>query len=169
MKELTIRQKARRYDEAIEKARCYYVGANGNEDMITMTTTMFPELKESEGEKWIPKEIAKYLKEKGGFRSCWLAWLEKQGEQKPTVIIPKFRVGDEIKTSNEESLTITKIDEKGYWSEDLFICGFDDADKWELVEQKSDEVEPKFKVGIQLNVSMMTDSLQSKALICNNG
>ena len=62
--------------------------------------------------------------------------LEKQGEQKPVVIIPKFRVGDEIKTSNEESLTITKIDKKGYWSEDLFICGFDDADKWEFVEQK---------------------------------
>lgn len=48
----------------------------------------------------------------------------------------KFRIGDEIKTDNEESLTITKIDEKGYWSNDLFICGFGDATKWELVEQK---------------------------------
>ena len=37
----------------------------------------------------------------------------------------KFRVGDEVITENEESLTITKIDEEGYWSNDLFICDFD--------------------------------------------
>lgn len=46
----------------------------------------------------------------------------------------KFKVGDEVITKNEESLTITRIDEEGYWSEDLFICSFDDSDKWELVE-----------------------------------
>lgn len=69
--------------------------------------------------------------------------LKKQGEQKPVVIIPKFRVGDEVETGNEESLTITRIDEDGYWSNDLFICGFDDSDEWELVEQKpGDKVEP---------------------------
>ena len=68
---------------------------------------------------------------------------------KPTVIIPKFRIGDNIKTTNEEPLTITKIDEKGYWSEELFICNFDNADKWELVEQKpawSEEDEKIFKM-----------------------
>jgi len=70
--------------------------------------------------------------------------LKKQGEQKPVVIIPKFRVGDEVETGNEESLTITRIDEEGYWSNDLFICGFDNSDEWELVEQKpGDKVEPK--------------------------
>lgn len=62
--------------------------------------------------------------------------LKKQGEQKPVVITPKFRVGDEVETGNEESLTITRIDEEGYWSNDLFICGFDNSDEWELVEQK---------------------------------
>ena len=66
-------------------------------------------------------------------------YIEKQGEQKSVVIIPKFRIGDEIKTSNEESLTITKIDEKGYWSEDLFICGFDEECIWDLVEPKFHE------------------------------
>ena len=71
--------------------------------------------------------------------------LEKQGEKKPAVIIPKFRIGDEIKTSNEESLTITKIDEKGYWSEDLFICSFDEECIWDWTKQKpADNVEPKF-------------------------
>lgn len=76
-------------------------------------------------------------------------WLEKQGEQKPTdKVEPKFKVGDEIKTKNEESLIITRIDRWGYWSEDLFICNFDDADNWELVEQKpTDKIEPKFHEG----------------------
>ena len=62
--------------------------------------------------------------------------LKKQDEQKPTDKVKhKFKVGDEIKTVNEESLTITKIDDKGYWSEDLFICDFDEAVCWNLVEQ----------------------------------
>ena len=60
----------------------------------------------------------------------------------------KFKVGDEVITENEKSLTITKIDEKGYWSDDLFICNFDSECNWNLVEQKpADEVEQKFKVG----------------------
>ena len=63
--------------------------------------------------------------------------LEKQVKKPADKVEQKFNIGDEIKTANEEPLTITKIDEKGYWSEDLFICGFDDAAKWELVEQKS--------------------------------
>jgi hypothetical protein len=63
------------------------------------------------------------------YKAGWL----KQGEQKPIIIIPKFREGDEIKTANEKSLTITKIDEKGYWSEDLFICNFNEECLWELV------------------------------------
>ena len=54
---------------------------------------IFPELKESEDEKWIPKEIANYLKEKGDFRSCWLAWLEKQGEQKVEEIDEEYKIG----------------------------------------------------------------------------
>ena len=66
-------------------------------------------------------------------------------------IEPKFKVGDEIKTANEESLTITKIDEKGYWSKDLFICSFDEECIWDLVEQKpTDKVETKFKKGDRL-------------------
>ena len=48
----------------------------------------------------------------------------------------KFKVGDEVITENEKSLTITKIDEEGYWSNDLFICGFNTEHVWNLVEQK---------------------------------
>ena len=48
----------------------------------------------------------------------------------------KFKVGDEIETANEESLTITKIDDEGYWSGDLFICNFNEECCWDLVEPK---------------------------------
>lgn len=50
---------------------------------------------------------------------------------------PKFKVGDEIKKIDEEPLIITKIDEKGYWSEDLFICDFDEECIWDLVRQNA--------------------------------
>lgn len=64
--------------------------------------------------------------------------LEKSRNQKPVALV-KFRVGDEIKTVNEEPVTITRIDDKGYWSGDLYICGFDDAVCWDLV--KHDPIE----------------------------
>lgn len=93
-----------------------------------------PELIESED--WIPKEIIKYLKEKGDFRSCWITWLEKQGEQKPVFIVPKFRVGDTIRLKGSlAEYTIESISGECYhgkgWK--LHISCDDD---YELVEQK---------------------------------
>lgn len=65
----------KKYKGALEKARqlCVYPTTK---PFISDLQDLFPELKESED--WIPKEIIKYLKEKGDFRSCWLTWLEKQ-------------------------------------------------------------------------------------------
>lgn len=80
MKELSIEEKAKRYDEVINRMKHYVIDEYGCSRI--KVADVFPELKESEDEKWIPKEIIKYLKEKGDFRSCWIAWLEKQGEQK---------------------------------------------------------------------------------------
>ena len=132
---MTQEQKAKAYDEALKAA----IAAYKDEDKHLKATLerIFPELKESEDER-TRKEIKKLVQcmhDADPRKRRWIAWLEKQGgEQKPIVIIPKFRVGDEIKTSNEESLTITKIDEKGYWSNDLFICDFDDENIWNLVK-----------------------------------
>ena len=143
------------YKEALERAR-QFSDKPYLEDSKGIVDYIFPELKEKEDEqhrKWILEYLYDGLRKsdeqfKDHFKAA-IAWLEKQCEQKPIdKVEPKFRVGDEIKTSNEESLTITKIDEKGYWSEDLFICGFDDADNWKLVEQKpADKIEPKFHKG----------------------
>ena len=120
----SIEEKAKAYDEALARA---------NEMIKSMTNIggvakvddiqhIFPELKEGDGEKWIPKEIAKYLKEKGDFRSCWLAWLEKQCEQK-------------IKTPEEslgiDSDTYNKIVDECIYGE----------------QKPTDNVEPKFHEG----------------------
>lgn len=144
---MNTEQKAKAYDEAIRKLRgmmpnwerLSYNGKTFLQDLIHI----FPELEESEDER-IRKAILELVRQSSEIldkqnQNNMIAWLEKQGEQKPAVIIPKFRVGDEIKTFNEESLTITKIDEKGYWSEDLFICDFDSECVWDLVEQNPAE------------------------------
>jgi hypothetical protein len=89
----TVEEKAKAYDDALElakeilKTRCI-TGTNGafyRKDI----EDMFPELAESEDEK-IRKEIIDHVRgirnvtESGAERSMkWLAWLEKQGEQKP--------------------------------------------------------------------------------------
>jgi len=64
-------------------------------------------------------------------------WLEKQGEQKPIIIIPQFKVGDIIKPKpyNEEHL-IKDINENGYVLDVDIIIPFKDEDVWEIVEQK---------------------------------
>lgn len=101
MKELSIQEKATRYDEALKEA----VIAHKDEDRHLKATLerIFPELKESEDEKWIPKEIIKYLKEKGDFRSCWIAWLEKQGEH--ANFLSKIQAGDKV-TRNEDGVLV---------------------------------------------------------------
>jgi hypothetical protein len=100
MKELSIEEKVKRsiegkakaYDEALERAKIFKkhlleindIGYANEMDYI------FPELKENEDEK-IRKEIIAFLHSKNGymtpnedwdFHNRWIAWLEKQGEQK---------------------------------------------------------------------------------------
>lgn len=93
MKELTIEQKAQRYDEGIEKLRDFYRDYDTVSRLIDVKeelANLFPELKESEDER-IKKEMLTFFK---GFYDNqmvkavdvepWIAWLEKQGEQNPT-------------------------------------------------------------------------------------
>lgn len=148
MKELSIEEKAKAYDEALARA---------NEMIKSMTNIggvakvddiqhIFPELKEGDGEKWIPKEIAKYLKEKGDFRSCWLAWLEKQGEQNPAF---------EMKTP-EESLGI----DSDTYNKIVDECIYGN-------HKPADKVEPKFKVGDWIVRELDNTCYQIKKCILN--
>ena len=108
----------------------------------------FPELKESKDE-CIKKELINAInlaydcgiaitKEN---RDKYLAWIERQGEQKPVVIIPKFRVGDVIHLKNScAEYTIKSISDGHYYGNGFSfnIVGCDRD--YELVKQKPTNV-----------------------------
>ena len=78
MKELSIEQKAKAYDEAL-KVLHKYDGANIMFSQ-SLKEEMFPELKESEDEK-TRAEIIRFIQmevENEIVVNKWLAWLEKQ-------------------------------------------------------------------------------------------
>jgi hypothetical protein len=86
--ELSVEEKAKRYDEAIKVAKdsFNYPDHQG----FIRADVVFPELKESEHEK-IRKELIQYLKDyptnlpSGQYcRDDFFKWLEKQKEQEPT-------------------------------------------------------------------------------------
>jgi hypothetical protein len=87
MKELSIEEKAKRYDEAFDRARklkedptsVFYEYSPSEGD--TVADYIFPELKESEDEK-IKKRIIALVNAygQGMYKDEMLAWLEKKGE-----------------------------------------------------------------------------------------
>lgn len=84
MKELSTEEKAKRYDEAIERARTEYKNHEAFKGFCEMLVNIFPELAESEDER-IRKSII-YALRNGGFYNNdkmdeAIAWLEKQGEK----------------------------------------------------------------------------------------
>jgi len=147
MKELSKEEKAKAYDEVLEKLK-KYEGSPTLWSYDDMCEKFFPELAENEDEK-IRKEITEFLKRaSGGFLDAtthcktfgkWLTWLEKQGEQKTTdKVEPKFKAGDVIR-HKEQGFTckIIAVDTEYRLSE----CSgthlpFDFQDAYELVEQK---------------------------------
>ena len=121
MKELSIEEKARRYDEVIGRGKSLL---SGNKVGNAWVYKLLPELEEPEDEK-IRKELI------NGFNkldksAVWyngitngqiLAWLEKQGEQKSDdKVEPKFKVGDWVvfKDKHESIYQVEKI-EDGYY------------------------------------------------------
>jgi hypothetical protein len=126
MKELSIEEKAKAYDEALKIARQYWnnrampIGTN------FQLTIMFPELKESEDER-IRKAIVKMISDIDGgspfekygiIKKEALAWLEKQAEHNSAIFIPKFKVGDWItftrKDGTREVLQVSDIIDDRY-------------------------------------------------------
>ena len=83
MKELSIEEKAKRYDKALDRAKKELDTCGSQDcDAARQIFRFFPELKESEDEK-IRKEIISALKYANckGVYDKHIAWLEKQGEQ----------------------------------------------------------------------------------------
>ena len=92
MKELTIQEKAKRYDEALENAKHYH--SEMGDDVKCVLEEVFHELKESEDEK-IRKEMIFYFQEEIPLCSIqehtdkmkeFVAWLERQREQEQLYI-----------------------------------------------------------------------------------
>ena len=110
----------------------------------SMLNNLFPELAESGDEK-IRKEIIAVLKGEISYTSeedtqKYIDWLEKQGEQKPAMVEPKFKVGDIIRLKDGDGLewTVEEVLNNGYYT---IVCADRDDfiqldDKWELVGQK---------------------------------
>ncbi len=104
MSELTIEQKAKLYDEVVERAKKWYNAPNvdkiptfGNK----IIEDIFPELKEPEDEQ-IRKELIDYLKERKSGESYgqyvlrydrWINWIEKQGQSKKISIWKHWKNG----------------------------------------------------------------------------
>mgnify|MGYP003290982321 CR=1 FL=1 len=111
MEELSIEEKANRYNEALEIAKKNYITAQdlcegstiGVECFKNTLENIFPELKENEDEK-IKKELTEFLKSAaGGFLDTaiqcktfgkWAAWIEKQVKQKNKINLYKITFED---------------------------------------------------------------------------
>jgi len=151
MKEVSIEEKARAYDEALERVKELLSRCRNNRDRITMVyrvndiESIFPELKKSEDEK-IKEDLIQWISDfpdmiwRGHYREDVIAWLEKQGEQKQDVnvqINPSEYInniggnGCYLKNATQTS-TCSKKEEK--------------VDNQNCVKSV-DDIKPKFKVG----------------------
>ena len=87
--EMTQEEKAKAYDEALERSKTIYQGSYKPDKAAIIAETLqniFPELGELEDEK-IRKDLIKFI-QKRNRSGCdydydkWIEWLEKQGNQK---------------------------------------------------------------------------------------
>jgi hypothetical protein len=137
MKELTIEEKAKRYDEAIKVAKGNYetiMQMNNDctfskEGIVNTFLRMFPELKESEDEKIrkaLRERIINYdpnneilIKEEGISQRQFLAWIEKQGQVRCTSVGKKEATG----VLKEMLDDVGMKEQKQEWSEeDKYLC-----------------------------------------------
>jgi len=153
MKELTIEQKAKRFDEVIEKFDVI-LNLNTVKESGTIFTEdvrkILPELKENDGER-VKKELILFFTERAkhtedstfnGLSSKEIiAWLEKQGEQKhANKVVPVFNIGDTIIKKHNSDINkfgqfkITNITGGKYWYNDRIICDIIEQDEWEIYE-----------------------------------
>ena len=139
---MTIEEKAKAYDEALERAKIWqnHLYDTNDKDYADELNYIFPELRESEDEK-IRNTLIDYfddankadenpLQSYGIHTDKIIAWLEKQGEH--ANFLSKIQVGDKV-TRNEGGVLVN-------------ISQLERVAKPRRVKPV-DKVEPKFKVG----------------------
>lgn len=140
----------KKYKESLEKARQKTTNINRKDRVyyVEDIEELFPELRESEDERIRKKLISLFqsdiTEQFGEFTNeQFIAWLEKQGEQKPTEKVePKFKIGDTIVNKNGDKCTITnRCLLYQYYSDSNHSheIKFSEQDKWKLVEQKPEQ------------------------------
>ena len=109
---MTEKEKAKAYDEAIERAKKSY----GNR----IAEEIFPELKESDDER-IKKAIIEFFESEDDNTTYSLvrkkdiiAWLKKQGKNSIDKTKPRFDVGDWVVNKFGDSWHIDSLDKKNY-------------------------------------------------------
>jgi len=142
-----------KYEQAIEIIKKIKAANKENKSLVDFIEYKYPELKESEDER-IRKELIECVK--GIYKGCcteearkernmYLAWLEKQGEQKSAdKVEPKFKVGDWVVHCNEDVDLITGVEETGYIINKgsgyiPFVCE-DDMRLWTIEDAKDGDV-----------------------------
>ena len=129
MKELSVEEKARRYDEAIKIAK--EINNEQQAQPFNVMTKVFPEFAEPEDEK-IRKAIIKFIKvskpewENYSNYSSWIAWLEKQ-------VTPQTRTGDEWVNMIDDACDKRYSEEYArgeYCHEQSFKWGFQEGVEW---------------------------------------
>lgn len=125
MKDLSIEEKARRYDEALKRARKIENGEPLDvPDGTSIPVAIFPELYKSEDEKiknWIVAKLTQTCRNATGeedkdvvekyYKAC--AWLEKQGEHHIVCSEEQMKVLDEV-------LNFAANHESPYWNNYIF-------------------------------------------------
>ena len=104
---MTYEDKARAYDELLDKAKQIY---NKENDVLIkhIIESLFPELRESDDER-MRKNLIGYIKGISKNEVCeetkdsWIAWLEKQGEH--ANFRNKIQIGDKV-TRNEDGVLV---------------------------------------------------------------
>ena len=123
MKGLTIEEKAKRYGEALERAKKLQETCDSTA-VVGWCEYIFPELKESEEEN-VRKVLVGYFKSykeigtigaetfNGIPTDNIIAWLEKQGEQPTDKVEPKFKVGDWV-VYDHRPYQVVELPKEGY-------------------------------------------------------
>jgi hypothetical protein len=168
----------KKYKEALERMKSWARGEHPEcfTEAQKAAEFIFPELKESEDEK-IRKELLAYCKNRAEKYhndpkykniSAWIAWLEKQGEQKPDKIEPKFKV--KYANSEYNVLEIKEIAGVTYYGieDEPNHIDYVLPDNCEIVSEKkpANKVEPKFKNG-QWIVSDKNNVVRIKSIDSN--
>lgn len=151
MKELSIEEKAKRYDEASKIAKKNYISAQdlcegskiGIECFKNTLEKIFPELKENEDDR-IRKELTEFLKNaSGGFLdstiqcktfSKWVAWLEKQDDQKNK--INSYKITFEDVLALECAMKTVKITKGGNELYEMLVLLYNKIHNIYLVERQ---------------------------------